>query len=118
MPTVALGNSALLHAMLALGSLHMAKLQNGPITAPLKHYHLALRRVGKAVSLPTRRGQLATLAATMLLGFFEIMNADHNKWIGHVLGTKLLLQGVDFSGITKFLKKKKMQRRESRYGSK
>jgi hypothetical protein len=115
MPTIALGNPALLHAMLALGSLHMAKLLNGPITAPLKHYHLAIRRVGKAVSLPTRRGQPATLAATMLLGFFEIMNADHSKWADHVLGSRLLLQGIDFSGMTRYLKKKKKQRRQSQY---
>jgi hypothetical protein len=113
MPTIALGNPALLQAILALGSLHMAKLSDGPITAPLKHYSLAIRRVGRAVSSPTRRGQPATLAATLLLGWFEVMTADHSKWAGHVLGAKMLLQSVDFAGITKYLKKRRTQQREA-----
>jgi hypothetical protein len=110
MPTLALGNQALLHAILALSSLHMTKLQDGPIMPPLKHYAIALRRVAKAVNSPQRRNQPATLAAELLLGWFEVMSADHNKWAGHVLGAKFLLQGTDYAGMTKYLKGKKMKR--------
>jgi Fungal specific transcription factor domain len=111
MPTFALGNQALLHAMLALGSLHIARVQDGSITASLKHYHIALRRIAKNVSLPTRRSQPATLAATMLLGWYEVMSSDHQKWSNHVLGAKQLLKEIDFAGMTRYLKTVRSQRR-------
>lgn len=91
----------------------MAKLQDGPIMAPLKHYHLAIRRIGKAVGLPTHRSLPAILAATMLLGWFETMSSDHSKWTGHVLGARMLLQGIDFSGMTRYLKTTKMRLRQT-----
>jgi hypothetical protein len=105
-PTLALHNPALLHAMLALASLHIAKLQNGPITASYKHYALSLRRVAKSVSLPTRRGHPATLAAALLLAFYECWSADHQKWSNHLLGAKQLVREIDFAGMTKYIKKK------------
>lgn len=111
MPTFALGDQALLHAMLAIGSLHIARVQDGPITASLKHYHIALRRIAKNVGLPTRRIQPATLAATMLLGWYEVMSSDHQKWCNHVLGAKQLLKEFDFAGMTRYLKSIKSQRR-------
>lgn len=117
MPTLALNNQALLHAMLAIGSLHIAFLQDGPVTPALKHYHLAIRRVAKGVRLPTRRCQLGILAATMLLGWYELMSGDHQKWSSHLLGATQLLKEVDFAGITKFLKKRKLQQRQARYGN-
>jgi hypothetical protein len=117
MPTLALNNQALLHAMLAIGSLHIAFLQDGPVTPALKHYHLAIRRIAKSVRLPTRRGQPGVLAATVLLGWYELMSGDHQKWSSHLLGATQLLKEVDFAGITRYLKSRKLQQRQARYGN-
>jgi hypothetical protein len=101
LPTMALSDQALLHAMLALASLHIAKLQQTSSTPSLKHYHYALRRVARAVGLPQRRLQIGTLAATLLLGFYEVMAAEHSKWSSHLLGAKQLIMEIDFAGMTK-----------------
>ncbi|KAG0649523.1 putative transcriptional regulatory [Hyphodiscus hymeniophilus] len=111
-PTLALQSQGLLHAMLALASLHIAKLQNGPITASLKHYAIGLRRVAKSLSSPSRRGQPATLAACMLLAFYECWSADHQKWSNHLLGAKQLVREIDYSGMTKQIKSLKAQHRQ------
>lgn len=115
MPTLALESPALLHAMLAIASLHIAKLQNGPITSSLKHCAIALRRVAKSVSLPSRRGQPATLAATLLLGFYECWCSDHQKWCNHLLGARQLVGEIDFAGMTRYIKAIKLQQRQAEY---
>ncbi|OBT61541.1 hypothetical protein VE03_08886 [Pseudogymnoascus sp. 23342-1-I1] len=107
MPTIALRNHALCHAMLAMSSLHIAKLENSPITVSLRHYHLAIRKLAKNVGSSTRRKQLATLATTLLLGFYEVISADHSKWCDHLLGAHQLVKQIDFSGITRYIKSKK-----------
>ncbi|TVY64287.1 putative transcriptional regulatory protein, partial [Lachnellula suecica] len=111
-PTVALHNSAVLHAMLALASLHIAKLQNAPITAALKHYSICLRRIAKCLNSPTKRSQPATLAAAMLLAFFEVWSADHHKWTNHLLGARQLVRDIDFAGMTRYIKSQKVRKRE------
>ncbi|KAB8303416.1 hypothetical protein EYC80_004843 [Monilinia laxa] len=103
-PMLALKNEALLHAILALASLHIAKLQSTHITASLKHYAIALRRIAKSVSIPGHREQPATLAANMLLSFYECWCADHQKWTNHLLGTRTLVRDIDFTGMTHHLK--------------
>ncbi|CAL3965201.1 unnamed protein product [Diplocarpon coronariae] len=113
-PTIAFQNSALLHAMLAITSLHISKLQNGPITASYKHYALSLRRVAKSVSLPTRRGHPATLAAALLLAFYECWLADHQKWSNHLFGAKQLVKEIDFAGLSKQIKRQKAHERQHR----
>jgi hypothetical protein len=95
--------------MLALASLHIAKLQGGPITASLKHYAISLRRVAKSVSLPTRRGHPATLAAALLLAFYECWSADHQKWTNHLLGAKQLVREIDFANMTRYIERKRAQ---------
>ena len=107
MPTLALRNHALCHAMLAMASLHIAKLENSPITVSLRHYHIAIRKLAKNVGSSTRRKQLATLATTLLLGFYEVISADHSKWCDHLLGAHQLVKQIDFAGITRYLKTKK-----------
>ncbi|EPE31307.1 Zn2/Cys6 DNA-binding protein [Glarea lozoyensis ATCC 20868] len=109
-PTLALQNSALLHAMLALASLHIAKLQDGPVTASLKHYAIGLRRVGKLINLPNRQKEPATLAAALLLAFYECWCADHQKWSNHILGARQLLRVIDFAGMSRYIKEAKRQR--------
>ncbi|KAH8592900.1 hypothetical protein B0O99DRAFT_596726 [Bisporella sp. PMI_857] len=111
-PTLALQNPGLLHAMCALASLHIAKLQNKAITPSLKHYAYGLRRVAKSVSSPSRRGLPATLAAAMLLAFYEVWCADHQKWTNHLLGARMLVREIDFVGMTKYIKTLKRRQRQ------
>lgn len=100
----ALEHPALLQAILALSSLHISFLQHAPETASLKHYHYALKRVGSAVSLPTRRQQYGTLAATLLLGYYEVVTADHSKWNSHIAGSAQLIREIDYAGLTRDLR--------------
>ncbi|KAI9842055.1 MAG: hypothetical protein M1838_003280 [Thelocarpon superellum] len=104
LPTLALRHPPLLHAMLAVASLHIAKLQGDTVVPSLKHYHMALRRVARYVSLPSKRVELGTLAATQLLGFWEVMAAEHMKWNSHLLGARQLLVETDFAGLSRRVK--------------
>ena len=98
---MAFNHPALMQAMLALGSLQMAKLQGCPPTAAMKHYHLSLRRIAKNYQSPTRRTQPATLAATLLLGFYEVWNSDHDKWCKHMWGARAILRDIPLSRMTR-----------------
>ncbi len=109
LPMLALSHQGLLHAMLAIAGLHIAKLQHTPPTPSLKHYHYALRRVSKAISQPSKRNHVATLAATLLLGWYEVTTAEHNKWNSHLAGARQLIMDIDFAGMTKRLKAHKAQ---------
>jgi hypothetical protein len=100
----ALEHPALLQAILAVSSLHIAYLQGVPTTVSLKHYHYALKRVGTAVGLPLRRKQVGTLAATLLLGYYEVISADHSKWNNHVAGSGHLIREIDFARTTRDLR--------------
>lgn len=101
LPTVALTNQALLHAMLALASLHMAKLNSTSIQHSLKYYHLALRRLARRSQLITERTDLGTIAAALLLAHFEATTAEYGKWISHLLGAKYLLLILDIKQKSK-----------------
>ena len=104
LPMKALSSQALLHAMLALASLHIASLQRAPPTASLRHYHYALRRLTKALANPSKRTDIATIAATLILGHYEATSAEHSKWNKHLAGARQLLMEVDFKGMTKNIK--------------
>lgn len=109
LPTLALNHQGLLHSMLALASLHIAKLQHTSPTPSLKHYHYALRRVAKAVGLPSRRHEIATFAASLLLGFYEVMTAEHSKWNSHLAGARQLAMEIDFADMTRRIKAMRVQ---------
>lgn len=94
-----------------MASLHISLLQGTHITASLKHYAISLRRVGKSVSNPTRRGQPATLAAAMLLAYYECWGADHQKWSNHLLGASMLIREIDFAGMSRYIGSMKAQQR-------
>ena len=115
LPMMALSHQVLLHAMLALASLHIAKLQQTSPAPSLKHYHFALRRVAKAVGLPSKRQGIATLAATLLLGFYEATTAEHNKWNSHLAGARQLVMEIDFAGTTKQIKEQNAQAKANKY---
>ncbi|KAK7733459.1 hypothetical protein SLS57_000474 [Botryosphaeria dothidea] len=109
LPMMALNHQGLLHAMLALSSLHIAKLQGASVTPSFKHYAYALKRVHHAVGHPKKRHHVTTLAACLLLGFYEVMTADHVKWSSHLLGAKQLFVEIDYAGMTKQWRKKKAE---------
>ncbi|KAK5651568.1 hypothetical protein OQA88_11933 [Cercophora sp. LCS_1] len=112
-PIIAFSHPALMQAMLALGSLQMAKVQGTPPTAAMKHYHLSLRRVAKNYQSPTKRTQPATLAATLLLGFYEVWNSDHEKWCKHMWGARAIIRELPLREMTReilALKREKRQR--------
>ncbi|KAL7270910.1 hypothetical protein RUND412_006366 [Rhizina undulata] len=96
LPMLSLSHPPLLHAILAISSLHISKLTKGPAHASHLHYHIALRRLGKAISNDKHRGHIATLAATLMLAYYETMAADHDKWCSHIHGAKQLLKEIDF----------------------
>lgn len=105
----ALEHQGLLHAMLALASLHIAKIQGASSTPSFRHYAWALKRVHSCVGKPTTRHQTETLAASLLLGFYEVMAADHIKWNSHLLGAKQLISETDFAGMTRQCRRMKSQ---------
>ena len=118
LPMMALSHRGLLHSMLALASLHIAKLQQTSTHASLKHYHFAIRRVTKVVGLPSKRPGIPTLAASLLLGFYEVISAEHHKWNSHLAGASQLIMEIDFAGMTKRIKAHKALKetnKKSRY---
>lgn len=104
LPMKALGHQGLLHAILAVASLHISRLQQTSPATSHKHYHFALRRIAKAVGLPDRAKQVETLAASLLLGFYEVITGEHSKWNSHISGAAQLLREIDFVGMTRTLR--------------
>ncbi|KIW32926.1 uncharacterized protein PV07_04439 [Cladophialophora immunda] len=100
-PALALSHMALAHAILALGALHLAKLNNSSENLAIKHFTCAVRRVGKLLGLPKRRHEIATLATVLLLGYYEVVSGDHSRWNLHLSGAMRLLQEHDYAGLTR-----------------
>ncbi|EZF28955.1 hypothetical protein H109_07179 [Trichophyton interdigitale MR816] len=114
LPTLALENHGLLHSILALSSVHLAYTTGQSSTAAFRHYHFALRRISKAVGLPHRRKQIPTLAATLLLGFFEVLAAEHSKWCSHVAGASQLIREIDFGSMTRRIRAMRARARKQK----
>ena len=100
MPMAALRHQGLLHAMLALASLHIARLQGASTTPSMQHYAWALKRIHHCVGHQKKRLKLTTIAASLLLGFYEVMTAEHMKWNTHLAGSKQLFVETDFTKMT------------------
>ncbi|KAK1755753.1 fungal transcriptional regulatory-like protein [Echria macrotheca] len=111
-PIIAFSHPALMQAMLALGSLQMAKCQGLPPTAAMKHYHLSLRRIAKNYQSPIKRTQPATLAATLLLGFYEVWNSDHEKWCRHMWGARAIIRELPLRRMTREILALKREKRK------
>jgi hypothetical protein len=101
LPSLALHHPPLMHAMLALSALHISKLQQTSPGPSIKHFTYALRRVGRLIGLPKRRNEVTTLAANLLLGFYEVMSAETSKWNIHLSGARVLVMEIDFAGKTR-----------------
>lgn len=112
LPSMALGHPPLMHAILALSSLHIAKLQQTSDAPSMKHFTYALRRISKLIGLPKRRNEIPTLAATLLIGFYEILLADHSKWNIHLNGASILVMEIDFASMTRRLRRMRAEARE------
>ncbi|KAH6659703.1 hypothetical protein BKA67DRAFT_25187 [Truncatella angustata] len=100
-PVLALSHPALLQAILAIGSLQIAKLKMVPPTASLKHYHLSLRRIARNVGKPSKKTQPSNLAAILLLAFYEVWNSDHGKWCKHLIGAHWIIKDIPFEDMTR-----------------
>jgi hypothetical protein len=101
LPLKALNHQALLHAMLALSSLHIARLQGASITPSYKHYAYSLKRLGRSLGHPKKRLSIPTLATALLLAFYEVWTAEHTKWSTHLVGAAQLLTELDFRSLTR-----------------
>lgn len=99
LPKAALRNQGLMHAMLALASLHIARLQDATTTPSLQHYEWAIRSIHGDVGHPKRRLRPTTVAASLLLGLYEVWTADHFKWSTHLAGSSQLFIDINFRRI-------------------
>ena len=87
--------------MLALANVQVANLQDVYPTAAMKHYHLAIHRLGENIVSPSRKTHIATLATALLLAYFEVWTSDHSKWCKHLLGARLILLDIPLRQISK-----------------
>lgn len=87
--------------MLALASLHIARLQGASITPSYKHYAYALKRLGRSLGNSKRRHSIPTLATSLLLAYYEVWTAEHTKWSTHLVGAAQLLTELDFRNLTR-----------------
>lgn len=101
LPLKALAHQGLLHAMLALASLHIARLQGASITPSYKHYAYSLKRLVRSLGNPKTRLSVSTLATSMLLAFYEVWTAEHVKWSTHLVGAQILIAELDFRSLTR-----------------
>ena len=110
MPVAALRHQGLLHAMLALSSLHISRLQRASDTPSRQHYIWACKRINRLLTDPTKRYKITTIATSMLLGFYEVMTADHRQWNMHLSGSKQLFAETDFASLTRQFRQMKSAR--------
>ena len=101
MPSLSIAHPALSHAILAMGALHLAKLRHTSEDLAAKHSRYAQRRVTKLLDVPQRRHEIATLAVVLLLGYYEVVAADHSKWNLHLQGAMGLILEHDYAGPTR-----------------
>ncbi|KAL9106278.1 MAG: hypothetical protein Q9227_008677 [Pyrenula ochraceoflavens] len=109
LPTMALNHPPLMHAILALGALHISKLQGTSIGPSIKHFQYALRRVSRLIGLPKRRHEVTTLATSLAICFYEVMCAEHSKWSIHLAGSKILVMEIDFASRTRMIRRMRAQ---------
>ena len=112
-PIMAFNHPALMQAILALAGLQIANLARVPATAAMKHYHLSIRRVARNYQSASRRVQPATLAATLLLGYYEVWNSDHDKWCRHMWGARAIMKEIPFLKMTKEIFAHQRERRQA-----
>lgn len=113
LPTMAFNCPALAHAILAVGAMHMFKLNIGNESIAIKHFMCALRRVGRALSNPKQRLEVTTLATVLLLGYYEVLSGDHSRWNLHLSGARKLVMEHDYAGMMRTIRRTRSQARFS-----
>ncbi|KAH9876829.1 hypothetical protein IAQ61_002190 [Plenodomus lingam] len=101
LPLKALAHQGLLHAMLALASLHIARLQGASVTPSYKHYAYSIKRLVRSLGNAKKRLSVSTLATSMLLAYYEVWMAEHVKWSTHLVGAQRLITELDFRSLTR-----------------
>lgn len=79
----------------------MALLKGDIPTASWLHYQLCIRRSSKNYQSSSRRAHPATLAATLLLGFYEVWSSNHERWCTHMIGARQLIKEMPFSEMSR-----------------
>ena len=110
MPMAAFHHQGLLHSMLALASLQIARLTGASTTPSMQHYAWALEHVHHCIGHPKKRLKITTIATLMLLGFYETMTAVHMTSDLHLAGTRMLFVGIDFVTMTRQARRMKRER--------
>lgn len=100
LPSLALSCPGLLHGLMAASALHLAVLHGTSEAVPMKHFMVASKRLHNLLGAPDSRHQLETLSLCLLLAWYEVMNADHARWIMHLGGaSSFLLEHIRVAGI-------------------
>jgi hypothetical protein len=110
LPLRALSNQGLLHAMLALASLQIARIQAASHTPSYKHYAYSLKRLSRDLGHQQKRLSIPTLATSLLLAYYEVWTADPVKWSTHLVGAAQLLTELDFRSLTREARRLKAAR--------
>lgn len=69
----------------------MAELSGDRRAASSLHYGRSIRSLGKSYQSVNKRAQPATLAATLLLAFYEVWTSNHDKWCTHMIGARIII---------------------------
>lgn len=91
----------------------MAVLNGDVPTASWLHYGLCTRRSSKNYRSAKRRAEPAMLAATLLLGFYEVWSSNHEKWCTHLLGARQLIKETPFRELSRQILEIHQQRRQN-----
>ena len=105
MAAAAFSNPALAHAILAVSGLHIAKIQQSSESTSLKHFTSAARRVGRLLGVMGKRHEATTLATVLLLGYYEMLNADHSRWNLHLAGAAKLVSEHNVKRMVRMIRR-------------
>lgn len=75
-----------------------------------KHYGFVLKRVHHSVRDLQTSNSTSTLAATLLVTYYEIIAANHTNRSTHVIAAKRLITEENSAGMTKDFKRMKVER--------
>lgn len=79
-PSIAMLSPPLAYAICALASLQYEKQTDQVSGKSSEYYHEAIARLSNAIGLAHRRSEVSLLIATLLLGYYEVMSAEHKNW--------------------------------------
>jgi len=70
--------------------------------AARKHILLSTKRISQILGDSTQRHRVEVLACVLLLAFYEVMDADHSKWVVHLSGAASFLSSEhDWAGMAR-----------------